>query len=199
MPLERLVAHPDSPNRMSKRRFAKLVRNIEKTGRYEPLVVRPYPTDENLYQLINGHNRCRALRELGHETADVIIWDIDDHDTDLLLATINRLGGSDVLDRKLALLSRLRRRVQAHDLAKLLPQSQSQIERLTEISADGLPRVKPAKSDFAMPLVFFVSDEQQKIIERALSIAKAPPGRKTKAARNAAALASIAERFNMKS
>ncbi|MHC4115991.1 MAG: ParB/RepB/Spo0J family partition protein [Planctomycetota bacterium] len=199
MPLERLVAHPDSPNRMSKRSFAKLVRNIEKTGRYEPLVVRPCPRQKDIYQLINGHHRCRALRELGYEMADVIIWDVDDHDTDLLLGTINRLGGSDVLDRKLALLSRLRRRVQAHDLAKLLPQSQSQIERLTEISADGLPRVKSAKSDFAIPLVFFVSDEQQKIIERALSIAKASPGRKTKAARNAAALASIAERFNMKS
>ncbi len=199
IPLEKLVAHPDSPNRMSKRIFAKLVRNIERTGRYEPLVVRPCPKQKDLYQLINGHHRCRALRELGYETADAMIWDVDDHDTDLMLATINRLGGSDVLDRKLALLSKLKRRVQAHDLAKLLPQSQSQIERLTKISTDGLSRVKPAKSDFATPLVFFVSGKQQKIIESALSVAKDARAGKTKAARNAAALAHIAEQFNMKS
>ena len=41
--LDKLVAHPDNPNRMSKAKFAKLLRNIERTGRYEPLVVRPCP------------------------------------------------------------------------------------------------------------------------------------------------------------
>lgn len=199
MSLDKLVAHPDSPNRMSKRNFAKLVRNIERTGRYEPLVVRPCPENKGFYQLINGHHRCRALRELGYETADVTIWDIDDHETDILLATLNRLGGSDILERKLALLSRLKRRAQAQDLAKLLPQSQSQIERLTKIGTEGLSRAKPGKSNFATPLVFFVSGKQQKIIERALSEAKDVRADKTKAARNAAALAHIAEQFNMKS
>ena len=41
--LDKLVAHPDNPNRMSKANFAKLIRNIKRTGRYEPLVVRPCP------------------------------------------------------------------------------------------------------------------------------------------------------------
>ena len=40
--LDGLIAHPDNPNRMSSGNFAKLVRNIEQTGRYEPLIVRPY-------------------------------------------------------------------------------------------------------------------------------------------------------------
>jgi hypothetical protein len=39
--LDKLVAHPDNPNKMSKANLAKLVRNIERTSRYEPLIVRP--------------------------------------------------------------------------------------------------------------------------------------------------------------
>ena len=31
--IDKLIAHPDNPNRMSKRDFAKLVRNIQRTGR----------------------------------------------------------------------------------------------------------------------------------------------------------------------
>jgi len=33
--IDKLVAHPDNPNRMSRANFAKLVRNIERTGRYD--------------------------------------------------------------------------------------------------------------------------------------------------------------------
>ena len=199
IPIEKLVAHPDNPNRMSKKNFAKLVRNIERTDRYEPLVVRPCPGREGFFQIINGHHRCRALAELGHEIADVIIWDLDDREANMLLATINRLGGTDVLDKKLALLCRLNGRTQARDLAKLLPLSQPQIQRLTKIGSDGLSRIKLAKSDFATPLVFFVNRRQQKIIESALSLAREAGGGTTKAQKNAAALTQVVEQFNQRS
>ncbi len=198
IPIEKLVPHPDNPNRMSKKNFAKLVRNIERTGRYEPLVVRPCPGREGFFQIICGHYRCRALAELGYEAVDAIVWDIDDHDADVLLATINRLGGRDVLDKKLALLCRLNERTDAGDLAKLLPLSRPQIQRLTKISSDGLSRIKLAKPDFATPLVFFVNRRQQKAIESAMSLARQAGGGKTKAQENAAALAQIAEQFNPK-
>ena len=199
IPIEKMVAHPDNPNRMSKKNFAKLVRNVERTGRYEPLVVRPCPQREGFFQIINGHHRCRALRELGYETADAMVWDIDDHDADVLLATVNRLGGRDVLDKKLALLCRLNERTHPRDLAKLLPLSRPQIQRLTKISSNGLARIKLAKPDFATPVVFFVSRRQQKIIENALSLAREAGNGKTKAQKNAAALTQIAEQFNLKS
>ena len=199
IPIKNLVAHPDKPNQMSKKNFAKLVRNIERTGRYEPLVVRPCPGREGFFQLINGHHRCRALAEIGHETADAMVWDIDDHDADVLLATINRLGGRDILDKKLALLCRLNKRMQDCDLAKLLPLSRPQIQKLTKISSDGLSRIKLAKPDFAIPLVFFVNRRQQKIIESALSLARKSGGGKTKAQKNAAALTHISEQLNLKS
>ena len=38
IPIGRLIAHPGNPNRMSKRNFARLVRNIEKKGPKQAIV-----------------------------------------------------------------------------------------------------------------------------------------------------------------
>ncbi len=190
--IERLAPHPDSPSRMSKGNFAKLVRNIEQTGRYEPLVVRP---KDGGFQIINGHQRWRALQELGYKNVEAVVWDIDDAETDVLLATLNRLGGSNVLDKKLALLRRLNQRTKARDLAKRLPHTATQIERLVQMSAGRLTPIAPAKKVLVNPLVFFLDDAQHEIIGKAMSRAREGRNEKTKAARNAAALTRIARAF----
>jgi len=234
--IDRFEPHPDNPNRMSKANFRKLVRNIERTGRYEPLVVRPYPHEPDMkfsprtcgggdagrgvtpsvsarpradggslkgkafgdgkqqdghpqaaleaatrpespcvsvFQIINGHHRWQALKELGYKTADAIVWDIDDEQTDILLATLNRLGGSDILDKKLTLLKRLNKRMQTGELAKLLPQTKKQIERLTSMFSPPLyaggnnPRINLG----ATPMVFFLNDEQSAVVADAIFLA----------------------------
>jgi ParB/RepB/Spo0J family partition protein len=198
--LDKLVAHPDNPNRMSKTKFAKLLRNIERTGRYEPLIVRLCPQKPDCFQIINGHHRWRALRELGYKTAEAVVWDVNDQDTDILLATLNRLGGSDVLDMKLTLLKRLNKSAfdgRTAKLAKLLPQTANQIKRLTEFTiSDCRKAIENRKSQTLNPLVFFLNDEQQAIVEKALSapISKVEKSR-TKAVKNAAALTYIAREF----
>lgn len=192
IPIDRLVVHPDNPNRMSKGNFAKLVRNIERTGRYEPLVVRP---KNDGFQIINGHHRRRALQELGYTTADAVVWDIDDGDTDILLATLNRLGGSNVLDKKLTLVKRLNKRTNARDLARLLPHTAGQIRRFAQMNAGRLAPTKSASSVFANPKVFFLDDAQYEVVEKALSLARRDRSQKTRAARNAAALTEIAQCF----
>jgi ParB-like chromosome segregation protein Spo0J len=191
IPIDKLIAHPGNPNRMSKRNFARLVRNIERTGRYEPLVVR---RQGDGFQIINGHHRCRALKQLGYETADAVVWDVDDNEADILLSTLNRLGGSDVLDKKLALLDRLNRNMHTREMAKLLPFTRSQIERLKNLKVPAAPANISVKS-FAIPMVFFLSDAQQRIVAKALASARECQNEKTKAAGNAAALTYIAQRF----
>jgi ParB-like chromosome segregation protein Spo0J len=212
--LEKLVAHPDNPNRMSKDKFAKLLRNIERTGRYEPLVVRPCPQKSckscekkspngdkrSCFQIINGHHRLRALKELGYKTAEVVVWDLNDRDTDIMLATLNRLGGSDVLYKKLSLLKKLNQsafRGHTAELAKLLPQTANQIKRLTELTISDCKRaIENRKSQVLNPLVFFLNDRQQAIVQNALSAAMCADEKKqTKAVKNAAALTLIAENF----
>lgn len=191
IPIDKLIAHPGNPNRMSKRNFARLVRNIERTGRYEPLVVR---RQGDGFQIINGHHRCRAIKQLGYGTADAVVWDVNDAEADILLSTLNRLGGSDVLEKKLALLERLNRKMHAREMAKLLPFTRSQIERLKNLKVPSAPANISVKS-FAAPMVFFLSDDQQKIVARALASVRESRNEKTKAAGNAAALTYIAQRF----
>jgi hypothetical protein len=96
------------------------------------------------------------------------------------------------------LLKRLNKRFESRELAKLLPQTAKQIERLTNLKR---PRV-PAKINpkcFANPLVFFVNDAQQQQIEKALSMVEGPKAEMTKAEKRAAALAHIAGYFSNRS
>lgn len=193
--LNKLVAHPDNPNRMSRSNFAKLMRNIKRTDQYEPLVVRRHPCQYGCFQIINGHHRCQALKKLGHTAAQVVVWDVDDEQTDILLTTLNRLGGRDMLEKKLALLRRLNNRMSTRKLAKLLPQTRGQLERLTNRVMQ--TQQKRAEA-FAIPLVFFVNKAQQEAIEQALSQPRAASTAKTRAARRAAALTDIAQHYATK-
>jgi ParB-like chromosome segregation protein Spo0J len=198
--LDRLIAHPDNPNRMSKVNFAKLVRNIERTGLYEPLTVRRH--GEN-FQIINGHHRLEALKKLGYAAADCVVWDIDDEQVDILLATLNRLCGSDILDKKLMLLRRMNEKRQAQELARLLPLTGKQIERMANLKLPAVPangqalwgKAKAGGMCFAVPLVFFVNESQQRIIEEALLKAECTEKKKTKAQKRAEALTKVAERY----
>lgn len=199
--LEKLIAHPDNPNRMSKVNFSKLVINIERSGRYEPLIVRPNPDKAGFFQIINGCHRCRALAKLGYKSADCVVWDIDDEQTDILLATLNRLSGKDELSKKLKLLNRLTKRTEAVALSKLLPQTARQIERLVNLKFPRAPAGMNGKY-LLNPMVFFVDDAQQKIIEESLSAVEGSQNEvvehayaKTKGAKRAAALAHIAGYF----
>ena len=194
IPLDKFLVHPDNPNRMSKTNFTKLLRNIERTGRYEPLIVRPSPERPGFFQIINGHHRCRALRELGRKTIDVMVWDVDDQQTDILLATLNRLGGSDDLSRKLMVLKRLNEKLSSRELAKLLPQTAKQIERLADLRLPAVP-AEIAEGSLPNPLVFFVNSSQQRIIEEAISIAAERQKQQNKAKRKAAALVAISQHF----
>lgn len=191
IPIDKLTAHPGNPNRMSKRNFARLVRNIERTGRYEPLVVRLYGDD---FQIINGHNRHQALKQLGYEAVDAIVWDVDDDEADILLCSLNRLKGSDVLDKKLSLLDRINCGMSAREMAKLLPYTRSQIEKLKSIKVPSAPAKVDVKS-FVVPVVFFLNAEQQRLVSEAMASVKNGRNKKTKAARNAVALTRMAQSF----
>ena len=158
---------------MSEATFRKLVRNIERTGLYEPIVVRRHPEKEgnsataDKFQIINGHHRVKALEQLGHKEADCVIWDVDDEQTAILLTTLNRLAGSDIPAKKIELLKKLTQRMATAQLAKLLPQTAKQIERLVNLKLNSVP-VKVNAENFAVPVVFFVTAEQKDIVERAI-------------------------------
>lgn len=192
--LKLLLPHGDNANRMSKANFAKLVRNIERTGRYEPLIVRPHPEKKGFFQIINGHHRREALAKLGYESADAAVWDVDDEQTEILLVTLNRLGGTDELSKRTALLKRLMGRMETRALSRLLPRTASQLKRLTEFK---IPRAAAVaeKVTFLTPLVFFVDEVQKQVIEEALGMFGREEVKSNKAARRAAGLERMARYF----
>jgi ParB-like chromosome segregation protein Spo0J len=187
--VERLVGHSGSVNEMGRTAFLKLVRNIGGTGLYAPLIVRPHPEREGDYEIIDGHQRLRALQELGYEEADVIVWEANDEETDILLGTLNRLRGRDNVGKRAELLRRLKERRSVEELGRVLPERAGQIERL--LSARRPVRLAETEK-VASPVVFFVEPEQKKLIERAIAGAEKGRGEKTKAARRAGVLAEMA-------
>ncbi len=201
IPLEKLTANPANPNRMSKSNFAKLVAHIERTARYEPIIVRPHPRKKNRYEIINGHHRCEALKKLGHSTAQCIVWDVDGPEADVLLATLNRLAGRDDVHKRSELIERLSRQLDNKQLSRLLPESKKQIERLKNLSVYRLqgaqfPRPTESPKDLAQAVVFFLTDEQKKILDEALAIAaKDSSDGLSIAQRKAEALMKIAKDF----
>jgi len=198
IPLAKLYEHPGNPNTMSAVVFGKLVRNIERTGRYEPLVVRPHRSMPGGFEILNGHHRVKALAKLGYESADAVVWEVDDEQADILLATLNRLCGSDKMSKRSAILKRLSERLSSGEIARLLPETASQIEKLLTLK---LPDVTMAAgvNSFAEPLVFFVTEEQAETIEDAISSAcgsaEGTDCGATKTQRRAAAITAIAKNF----
>jgi ParB-like chromosome segregation protein Spo0J len=194
--ISKLIAHSDNPNVMSEATFRKLVRNIERTGLYEPIVVRPHPQENAKFQIINGHHRVKALEQIGRTEADCVVWGVDDGETAILLTTLNRLAGADIPAKKIELLKNLSERMGTAQLAKLLPQTAKQIERLANLKLNSVP-IKLNADSFAVPLVFFVTKEQQEIIEEALSSVESQisSSEMTNAQRRAGGITEMAEQF----
>ena len=166
LPITDLRPHPDNANRMSKAKFNKLITHIKTTGQYEPLVVRRHPTKENAYQILNGHHRLRALRQLTHNRADCVVFDADDEQARIYLLNLNRLTGRDNVYRKAKLIERLCQKHSMRELAKRLVDSKTAIEKLSRLSKDQ-PLPKTQEKPFLLPMTFFMTESQHAIITAA--------------------------------
>jgi len=192
--IEKLSGHPDNPNRMSRSGYLKLREHIRRTGNYEPIVVRA-KDGAGGFEIINGHHRCEVLRELGYEEADCVVWDVDDAEALILLNSLNRLGGSDMVEKKGELLRKLRERYSSGELAKMLPISKKSIERLGELGRRKLADSKAVSRSFLEPMVFFVNDEQKEVIEKAIAKADECVKEGNKSERKSRALTVICEGY----
>lgn len=179
IPIDRLVPHPENSNHMSAEMVRKLRRHIERTGRYEPLTVRQHPSTEDKYEVLNGHNRLRVLRAIGHESARCVIWDVDDAQARLYLATLNRLTGTDVPERRAALLENLLGTFDVDELAGLLPEDRGQIEELERLArlepAELVPASASGEHSSHVPVIldFVLEEAEAKEVYLALDLIRA--------------------------
>ncbi len=190
IPLEDLLPHPLNSNVMPEDLQEKLRAHIRRTGRYPFLVVRPHPGQPGKYQVLDGHHRVAILSELGHREARCDVWEVDDREAKLLLATLNRLQGQDQPLRRAQLIHDLLGEMSADDLAGLLPETDKQIEELhalLEFPAEEVAELLEAEAEAAekvLPRVmtFVVTAEQEALIEQAVELASdGTPGRDRKA------------------
>lgn len=170
IPLNDLRPHPDNPNHMPASRLQKLVAHIRQSGQYEPLIVRPHPAEKNQFQILNGHHRAQALRALGHDQAACIIWHTSDHEARLYLATLNRLAGADIPEKRAALIDQLLDEVGVEHLANLLPESTHELEELAALSALSLEFHEPQPRDEdRIEMRFLMDSEEAAVISAAFT------------------------------
>ena len=169
---------------------AKLKAHIRRTGRYPFLIVRPHASEPGKYQVLDGHHRVAILRDLGHTEARCDVWDVDDREAKLLLATLNRLQGQDLPIKRAQLIHEMLGETSLADLAGLLPETDKQIEELhslLEFPAEEVALLldeQAAEAEKVLPRVmsFVVTPEQEQIIEQAVELASdGTPGRDRKA------------------
>lgn len=72
--IEALVEAPENPNEMSDSQMASLVEFMRVEGYLQPLHIRPM--EDGKYEIIDGHHRVRAAKELGLTTLPAVVEDI---------------------------------------------------------------------------------------------------------------------------
>ena len=197
IPLDDLVAHPLNSNVMPEDFQAKLRAHIKRTGRYPYLVVRPHPDASGKFQVLDGHHRIAVLKKLGHSEVRCDVWDVDDREAKILLATLNRLQGQDLPIRRAQLIHELLGDINVEDLAGLLPETDKQIEELhalLEFPADEIAEQLSAEAEQAekvLPRVmtFVVTPQQEELVERAVELASDGVAGRDRKARGLANLA----------
>jgi ParB-like chromosome segregation protein Spo0J len=200
IPLDDLVPHPLNSNVMSQEYREKLLAHIKRTGRYPFLVVRQHPAEEGKYQVLDGHHRISVLRELGHTEARCDVWDVDEREAKILLATLNRLEGQDLPLRRAQLLHELLGEWSAPDLGGLLPETEAEIldlHSLLEFPAEEIAdqlMTEAEEREKTLPVVihFVVSHEQAEVIDSAIERASDGVAGRDRKARG---LVNLANRF----
>ena len=151
--------------------FAKKLRhNIEQLGMYETLTVRPHPSTNGKFEVLNGHARLEVLRELDVPSAKCDIWEVTDSEAQLFLAILNKLRGSDVAELRMGLLLDLLREHPKEELAAYIPETVSYLTRLESLGEE--PEEEKGKVPSEKPDViiinFYFTTEQHQVVARAL-------------------------------
>jgi len=158
---------------MTERLLNKLEGHIANTGRYPPIIVRPIPgCRDDSYQVLDGHHRLEVLKRLNHTHADCLVWEADEEEALILLATLNRLQGEDDPRKRASLINHLSKRHDPTQLTKLLPERVEQVKRLMEL---GLPKPIPHAPEPIdnMPVAvhfFLLPAQKRKLLDRLKAI-----------------------------
>lgn len=170
LPLDVLIPNLQNTNRMSRMFAKKLRHNIEQLGLYETITVRPHPSLNDRFEVLNGHARINALRNIGFDSVRCDVWNVDDSHAQLFLAILNKLRGSDVPELRMDLLYKLLEKQPKEDLAAHIPETASylgKLEKLREEVEKG-EEEKPREEIAVVVMNFYLSREDHSMVLKAL-------------------------------
>lgn len=179
--LSQLENNPKNPNVCNKETLEKLQRNIGRTRIYPALIVRKHPKKANRYIIIDGHHRKLVLEALGDAQAECQVVDVNEKEAHILLATLNRLHGTDNLQKRAELIETLTELVPVDELLQMIPESKAEIDDLLDLlrhDLDGLEKALKAEIEqeaktLPVALSFMVDVDQAETINAAISLFKA--------------------------
>ena len=173
--IERIVPNRYQPRQVfDSSKITELAESIDEHGLLQPIVVRPI--EENMYEIIAGERRFRALQSLHKSQADVIIRHMNDEETAVvaLIENIQRENLSAVEEAEAyKKLLEIGGTTQS-ELAKSLGKSQSFIAnklRLLKLSPKVINRLREGKitERHARAVLSLKEDDQEKLIEQVIS------------------------------
>lgn len=107
--------------------------SLEHYGFVEPVLLRPHPTQEGRYEMINGEHRWEEARALGAETIPAVVRDLSDSDAKKLTVVLNETTG----EADVVLLGRLLSDLQGlDDFQVALPYTEAELAHLLSIGAE---------------------------------------------------------------
>lgn len=173
--IERIVPNRYQPRQVfDSSKITELAESIDEHGLLQPIVVRPI--EENMYEIIAGERRFRALQSLHKSQADVIIRHMNDEETAVvaLIENIQRENLSAVEEAEAyKKLLEIGGTMQS-ELAKSLGKSQSFIAnklRLLKLAPKVINRLREGKitERHARAVLSLKEDDQEKLIEQVIS------------------------------
>lgn len=146
IPVQKIKQNLLNPNELSPDNYNKLKENIERTGQYPSLIVLQQKDE---YLLLDGHGRLQVLKDLNHQEVWCEIWQLDDADANLLLATLNRLRGTDDVQKRARLIGELYHDFEGDKefLSRLLPESEQALKSLLKMSSSQMEETMDSIED----------------------------------------------------
>lgn len=96
LPIEKIKANPEQPRRFfSDDALQELANSIREKGVIQPLIVRPHPRENGIYEIVAGERRWRASQLAQLHDVPVVIRDMNDTEV-LEIAIIENIQRSDL-------------------------------------------------------------------------------------------------------
>lgn len=160
----------------------KIAKNIQQTGFCPSLIVRLHPQHPERYMLLDGHHRKLVLEKLGWQAVECQIWDISDQNAQLALSTLNRLRGTDNLQKRAELIHGLTQWIEPAELATLIPENTTEIQDLlslldlsfTEMETKLKEQIEQEEANLPVPFGCMLPADKVSMVEEALALMKQP-------------------------